>query len=114
MKRGFAGRLARLMVAVAAATGMAALAGELKLPGDLVLPQSENSPGPVRFSHATHVDPKHPRCADCHPTLFRILERAKTASGESIRHDDMEKGGSCGTCHGKSAFGFEDCTPCHQ
>ena len=114
MKRGIAGKLARVAVAVAAATGMAALAGELKLPDDVVLPQAEDSPGPVRFSHVTHVDSKKPRCGPCHPLLFRILERAKTVSGEPIRHADMEKGGACGACHGKSAFNFDDCTACHR
>jgi c(7)-type cytochrome triheme protein len=25
----------------------------------------------------------------------------------------MEKGQSCGACHGKQAFGFDDCEMCH-
>jgi len=26
----------------------------------------------------------------------------------------MEKGGQCGACHGKGAFGFDSCDTCHR
>jgi len=26
----------------------------------------------------------------------------------------MTKGAACGSCHGRKAFGFDDCTLCHR
>jgi c(7)-type cytochrome triheme protein len=99
-------------LAVVLATGFAS--GDLKnLPKDQLLPVGEGSPGPVRFSHESHVDADQPRCVSCHPLFFRILERS--AQAKRITHDAMEKGKqSCGACHGQTAFGFDDCTMCHQ
>src|SRR5512138_1986827 len=106
-----------IIIAVAGVTGFSG-AGELKrLPADAALPQGEGSPGPVTFSHQTHVDADAPRCVSCHPLFFRILERASTASGKAITHEGMEKRGeACGSCHGagKKAFGFDDCSMCHK
>jgi c(7)-type cytochrome triheme protein len=105
-----------LVIAAAGITGFST-AGELRrLPADSTLPQGEGSPGPVRFSHQSHVDADAPRCVTCHPLFFRILER-KTASGKPITHEGMEKRGeACGSCHGKdkAAFGFDDCSMCHK
>jgi c(7)-type cytochrome triheme protein len=103
---------AAVALAVVLVTGFAS--GDLvNLPKDQLLPQGEGSPGAVRFSHETHVDADAPRCVTCHPLFFRILERS--AEGKRITHDAMEKGReSCGACHGKTAFGFDDCTMCHQ
>ena len=91
-------------------------AGELsRLPRDGALPQGEGSPGPVVFSHQTHVDADAPRCVTCHPLSFSILQRVSTAERRAITHEGMEKRGeSCGACHGKTAFGFDDCTSCHK
>jgi c(7)-type cytochrome triheme protein len=103
------------ILTVALATGFAT-GGDLKrLPADEVLPQGEGSPGPVTFSHATHVDSDKPRCVTCHPLFFRILQKSSTSTGARITHDAMEKGSqACGACHGKKAFGFDDCTACHR
>jgi c(7)-type cytochrome triheme protein len=103
------------IVAVALVAGFAT-GGELKrLPADEALPMGEGSPGKVVFSHQTHVDADKPRCAGCHPVYFRILQKASTASGARITHDGMEKQKqACGACHGKTAFGFDDCTMCHR
>jgi c(7)-type cytochrome triheme protein len=107
----------RWALALAAAlTGGAALAGGplYRLPTDYAFPRGESSPGPVLFSHRSHVDEKKPSCVTCHPRVFRITETGRTATREVIKHERMEAGGACGTCHGKTAFGFETCENCHK
>lgn len=97
--------------------GLATAAGaaDLKdLPADYDIPTAEDSPGKVTFSHATHVDSAKPSCITCHPGNFKILEKGATADGATITHARMENGAQCGACHGKTAFGFDDCTMCHQ
>jgi c(7)-type cytochrome triheme protein len=102
-----------LALAFALAAGLAS-AGELKMPKDAVLPQGEGSPGPVTFRHESHVDSSAPSCVSCHPRSFSIL-KTSAASGARITHEAMEKGKqSCGACHGSTAFGFDDCTMCHE
>jgi c(7)-type cytochrome triheme protein len=102
--------LGALLVATSALAG-----GKLqKLPTDYVLSRGDGSPGPVMFSHETHVDAAKPSCTTCHPREFRILEAGRTASREPIRHDRMEAGAACGACHGKTAFGFDSCEMCHK
>ena len=100
---------------VALATGFAT-GGDLKrLPVDHQFTQGEGSPGPVTFSHQTHVDGDSPDCLACHPSWFRILVKGTPASGARITHEAMEKGRqACGACHGGKAFGFEDCGMCHR
>jgi c(7)-type cytochrome triheme protein len=95
-------------------TGLARADGLQKLPPDLKLPASEGSPGTVTFSHSSHVDPKQPGCTNCHPRLFKTLEKAATSDGQRIRHEAMEQGRQCGACHGKTAFNFESCDMCHR
>ena len=107
----------RLAVALAAVLGAgAALAGGPlgRLPPDYAFPRGDSSPGPVIFSHASHVDQAKPSCVTCHPRVFRITETGRAASRETVRHEQMEKGGACGACHGKAAFGFETCENCHK
>lgn len=85
-----------------------------KLPGELAIARSAESPGQVTFNHSTHVDEAKPACTGCHPREFRIL---KASAGRApIRHSDMEKGRQCGKCHdSKTSFGMtEDCTLCHK
>jgi c(7)-type cytochrome triheme protein len=94
--------------------GGAALADDLpRLPAALKLPQTGDSPGVVTFNHDMHVDPSQPACASCHPRLFSILGRSATKRVKVVTHAAMEKGESCGACHGKQAFNFDDCTMCH-
>jgi len=105
------------MLGLAVALGLcgAAGAGDLpKLPRDYALPSSDGSPGPVTFSHSSHVDAKQPGCTRCHPALFKTLSSGVTADGQSINHKAMEQGRQCGACHGKSAFGFDSCDMCHR
>lgn len=94
--------------------GGAALASDLpRLPAAQQLPQSGDSPGVVTFNHDMHVDASAPSCVGCHPRLFSILGRSAATRRPAVTHAEMEKGGSCGACHGKQAFGFDDCTTCH-
>ena len=95
--------------------GAAMAGGALqRLPGDYVFARGDGSPGPVTFRHSTHVDAARPSCPSCHPRNFRILEPGKTPSRAPIRHEHMEAGAACGSCHGKAAFGFESCEACHS
>ncbi len=85
-----------------------------RLPKDLSLPKSADSPGVVVFRHVSHVDPSRPDCTPCHPALFRIL-KTPASTRPVIRHADMEKGRACGACHdGKSASDLTDCAKCHR
>jgi c(7)-type cytochrome triheme protein len=104
----WAGALAGVLFGVTAAADLP------RLPQPLQMPQSVDSPGVVTFRHESHVDAKGPQCATCHPRLFSILGRSAEKRVRIVKHEAMEKGGeSCGACHGKAAFGFEDCTACH-
>jgi c(7)-type cytochrome triheme protein len=99
---------------VAGSLAGTALADTLpRLPRPVLLPQGTDSPGAVKFDHASHVDAAKPRCASCHPALFGILGRSTEKKPKSVTHARMEKGEACGACHGKQAFAFEDCTMCH-
>jgi c(7)-type cytochrome triheme protein len=87
-----------------------------KLPPDLTLPQSGDSPGRVVFSHQGHVAVQaKPDCTACHPKLAPILKPAAQAKREPLTHAKMLKGQACGACHnGKDARGFDDCAMCHK
>ncbi len=83
----------------------------LRLPPDVTYGRSEASPGPVVFSHTTHVPLADSRCISCHPALFSIL-----GPTTRITHDEMEAGRKCGACHdGTRAVGVkDDCAHCHR
>jgi len=107
------------LVAASCAAGLACAAlvlaagapPELRLPRDIVYTRSKDSPGPVVFSHATHVAIADNRCTGCHPAPFRMLKPAG-----AMTHDDMNAGRSCGLCHdGKAATDVQDdCEHCHK
>ena len=105
-------RTAVLALGIGLAAGAGA-EGWKKLPRDFVLPSSDGSPGAVTFSHESHLNYTG-SCVTCHPRIFRILEKGQTADGQPIKHELMEKGAQCGSCHGKSASGFESCDGCHK
>jgi c(7)-type cytochrome triheme protein len=85
-----------------------------KLPPDLALTQTGDSPGKVVFSHQNHVGfQAKADCTACHPKLAPILKQ-KASARPAITHQRMEKGQACGACHGKTAHGFDDCTTCHK
>ncbi len=104
----------RSLAAVLLLGGVALADGLPNLPHALRLPQGADSPGPVTFNHDSHVDAAKPSCVSCHPRRFGILGRsAATRNVPPITHAAMENGDACGACHGRGAFGFDDCTSCH-
>jgi len=107
-------RAPRLALAAAALLlAGAALADLPRLPAELSLTRSVDSPGQVAFRHDSHVDGAKPACLGCHPGRFGLLGHREGAPRPAITHAAMEKGQACGACHGKAAFGFEDCSMCH-
>lgn len=101
-----------LLVAAAGASWAASEATpELRLPPDVTYNKAETSPGPVIFSHATHVPLTDNKCVACHPTPFSILQPTRR-----ITHDEMQAGKKCGACHdGTKASGIQDdCAHCHR
>ncbi len=109
-------RILLLGVAVLLAAGLAGAQNMPKLPADLTLQQSPDSPGKVTFSHQNHVAfQAKADCTACHPKLAPILKQKAAGRREAITHAKMEKGQACGACHnGKAAHGFDDCTTCHK
>lgn len=101
------------LLAVLLLSGVALADGLPGLPGGKTLPKGGDSPGVVTFRHDSHVDADHPSCLGCHATRFVILGETSPRKAPAITHAAMEKGESCGACHGKEAFGFDDCTSCH-
>jgi c(7)-type cytochrome triheme protein len=99
-------------VGLAAALALAAVpAASLRLPPDRVYDRSKDSPGPVVFSHKSHVEIADNKCTGCHPAPFKMLHPAGR-----MTHDEMNAGRLCGACHdGKTASGVEEsCEHCHQ
>lgn len=102
------------LVALALA-GAAAAQNMPKLPRDITLPQSGDSPGKVVFSHQSHVSYQAKAdCTVCHPKLAPIVKTATTGKRAPLTHAAMLKGQACGSCHGKDAHNFDDCTSCHK
>ncbi len=103
-----------LGLAILCVAGLAVAQNMPKLPPDLTLPQSGDSPGKVTFSHQNHVGfQAKADCTACHPKLAPIVKQ-NAAKRQVITHDKMLKGQACGACHGKSAHGFDDCSTCHK
>ncbi len=90
-------------------------AEHLELPAAYTFPTAAGSPGPVTFSHESHIDSQEPSCATCHATLFRLIEPGRPVQGE-MTMDRMYKGDLCGACHNAElAFDVQDdCSSCHQ
>jgi c(7)-type cytochrome triheme protein len=97
-----------------APTGTPALAAALasfEAPAERTFPQAPDSPGPVSFRHASHVDASAPDCLSCHGNSYSFLGRTQ-APPAGLMHDTKH----CGGCHdGTSAFSVEDdCAACHK
>jgi c(7)-type cytochrome triheme protein len=91
-----------------------AVAYELpRLPGPIALVPGGDSPGQVTFRHDSHVDAAKPTCLACHPERFSLLGGTTQEKRPAITHERMKAGRDCGACHGKEAFGLDDCTMCH-
>lgn len=111
MTRGCATKLA---VGLAVLLSGAAAADLPRLPKDLLLARGADSPGQVTFRHDSHLSGARPDCVACHPRRFSILGRSGGEARPAITHEAMEKKGqACGACHGKEAFGFDECGNCH-
>jgi c(7)-type cytochrome triheme protein len=108
-----AATLRRTLAVAAALCAGVALADLPRLPGELSINRSADSPGQVTFRHENHVDAARPACLGCHPGRFSLLGRRGGEPRPAITHAAMEQGKACGGCHGKAAFGFEDCSSCH-
>jgi len=109
-------RSTAVAVSVAAIAGAVLVAAsdkppEIRLPRAIVYARAKDSPGPVVFSHGTHVAIAGNKCTGCHPAPFRMLKPVGR-----MTHDDMNAGRSCGVCHdGKSATSVQDdCEHCHK
>jgi c(7)-type cytochrome triheme protein len=88
---------------------------ELNLPADIVFPLGEASPGPVTFSHQSHVlVQEKPTCATCHANNGFDIIKAASSHKQPLLMEPMYNGESCGKCHnGQDAFSVEDCQTCH-
>ncbi|MBU5637899.1 cytochrome c3 family protein [Geomonas sp. Red69] len=66
--------------------------------------------GDVVFSHEIHTKTAlvNDNCKVCHEKLYR------TKSTRPVTMAEMEKGKSCGACHGKVAFPLAACGRCHS
>jgi c(7)-type cytochrome triheme protein len=104
---------ARLAVVLGVVLAGAAAADLPRLPKDLLVAKGPDSPGQVTFRHDSHVDAARPDCTACHPRRFSILGRSGGEARPAVTHAAMEKGQACGACHGKAAFGFDECGNCH-
>ena len=115
MRSRTAGVCAIALVVTVLVAGIAGAQNLSKLPPDIALPQSGDSPGRVTFSHANHIGfQAKPDCTVCHPKLAPIMKAAKGVKRAPITHAAMLKGQACGACHGKDAHNFDDCTSCHK
>ncbi len=90
---------------------LAAALASFEAPAERTFPQAPDSPGPVSFRHASHVDPSAPDCLSCHGNSYSFLGRTQ-APPAGLMHDTKH----CGGCHdGTSAFSVEDdCAACHK
>lgn len=66
--------------------------------------------GEVVFSHELHTKTAviNDNCLICHKKLYR--SKAK----RPVKMAEMERGRSCGACHGKIAFSLSACGRCHS
>jgi c(7)-type cytochrome triheme protein len=63
----------------------------------------------VTFDHAPHT--QWLACSSCHPSPYPLGKNRKPVTATM---EDMEKGKSCGACHGPAAFSVrEGCLRCH-
>ncbi|MBI2216906.1 MAG: hypothetical protein HYU51_06370 [Candidatus Rokubacteria bacterium] len=105
-----------LAVVLLVASASASAGAPPKLPPDFQIPQADSSPGPVTFSHATHV-PKTGKCTTCH---MKDLKMKRGGSGP-ITLDAKQEGKYCGACHdgktsmaGATVFAIDECDKCHR
>ncbi len=76
----------------------------------LVLPGTKDAPGPVWFSHATHVLAAG-SCSVCHAQAFAMKASSKPRATGAFHAKE-----ACGACHdGRKAFSVDErCDSCHR
>jgi c(7)-type cytochrome triheme protein len=81
-----------------------------RMPPDVRIPGSSESPGQVTFKHSSHVDASRPECVTCHQGRFPMLGPTP-AAGPDGWHGKTR----CGSCHdGQQARDVgADCDTCH-
>jgi c(7)-type cytochrome triheme protein len=91
---------------------LAAALASFQPPKEVVFPRAPDSPGPVTFRHAAHVDAAAPDCTSCHGDGAVSFLGRTSAPPAGQMHDAKH----CGGCHdGTSAFAIDaDCSPCHK
>ena len=85
-----------------------------RMPPEIAFAQSADSPAPVTFKHAVHVDAGSPECSSCHQGGQNAFSMVRTAAPRKpAAAGVMHK--ACGQCHdGTSSFSVEaDCEKCH-
>lgn len=104
MKRFWLAVISGAILTIGSSLSLAQVGG-----GDLSL--KGGSAGPVRFSHAAHVDGAGLKCQQCHAKLFTNARQHKP-----VTMAQMRQGKSCGACHdGKTAFSVTgNCKDCHR
>ena len=111
-------RASLVLVTLVAASLLAAApaSAQVKAPPDFTLPKTENSPGPVTFSHARHLA-KVGKCTPCH---MRDIKMKRGGTG-AFTMDAMQQGKTCGACHdgkttvgGAPVFSLDECDRCHR
>jgi len=88
-------------------------------PPDFKFEGAKDSPGPVTFSHAEHLQ-KVKKCAACHTKVFKM----KKGQTGPLTMEKMKAGEQCGACHngktevaGKTVYTVDDqgnCEKCHK
>src|SRR5450759_4887310 len=87
MRSRTAGVCAIALVVTVLVAGIAGAQNLSKLPPDIALPQSGDSPGKVVFSHQNHLGVQaKPDCTVCHPKLAPIMKATKGAKRTALTH----------------------------
>jgi c(7)-type cytochrome triheme protein len=109
-----------VVVAVGLMVGLGPVAAQPKIPADLTIEKSKDSPGAVTFSHEKHKAAGVEKCTACHTKLFK-MKKGQTPVPTMAK---MKAGEACGACHdgktqtaGKAVFAVDDkakCETCHK
>jgi len=90
-----------------------AYAQQKKVGGGEINYEAKGTPGPVLFSHETHVNQYKAKCTDCHTKIFKMKKESS-----KMTQALFAEGKFCGACHdGKKAFSAvakADCQKCHK
>ena len=76
------------------------------VPLDVKMVPAESPAFQALFPHQAHTAVLS--CESCHPAIFQMRK-----GGNEISMAGMRDGKTCGICHGKVAFGLDQCARCH-